>query len=148
MIRVIELSWSLGSVSKLNRDPSFIRDLMAHGADRAERFLTALAFERAWQQKDVDAVMSFFAADAELLSSTPFPSTRGTSRGSEPTRAFVEKLLTSDVVIDLTRKQVDHDRVEWTVRRPRSGRGGAARGVARAEFRDGKITALHLTSSP
>jgi NTE family protein len=145
VVRLIEMSTSLGTVSKLNRDRSFIRQLIANGVDRAEEFLAALAFEAAWQKKDVDAVMSFFADDAEVVSSTPFPSTRGASRGAESIRAFVAKHLSGDVVIDLTRKQVAKDRVVWTVRRQQGTRRDAVRGVAQADFRHGKITALHLT---
>jgi NTE family protein len=54
VVRVIELSRSrfsrsLGTASKLNRDPRFIEDLMSHGEARAEEFLAALAFEEAWR---------------------------------------------------------------------------------------------------
>jgi NTE family protein len=48
VVRLIELSHSLGTVSKLNRDPSFIRSLMRHGEERAADFLASLAFEEAW----------------------------------------------------------------------------------------------------
>ena len=56
VVRVIELSRSrfsrfLGTASKLNRDPHFIRDLMSHGEARAEEFLAALAFENAWKSR-------------------------------------------------------------------------------------------------
>jgi NTE family protein len=144
VVRLIELSYSLGSVSKLNRDPSFIRDLMLRGEERAEMFLTSLAFEQAWRDRDIDAAMSYFAEDAELVSSTPFPSTRGTANGIAPIRAFAERHLTEDVVVDLTRKQVAKDQVTWTVRRHRS-RGAPVRGTARAEISGGKITAFRLS---
>ena len=49
---------------------------MSHGEARADEFLAALAFEKAWRSRDLDAVMSFFADDAEILSSTPFPNRR------------------------------------------------------------------------
>jgi NTE family protein len=145
VVRLIELSRSLGAASKLNRDPSFIRNLMAQGAERAEQFLAALAFEDAWQRKDVDALMGFFTDDAELVSSAPFPSTAGTAHGPEKIRAFVEKYLRGNIVVDLTRKQVAKDHVAWTVRRARRAGGAPVRGVARAEFHEGKVTALHLT---
>ena len=78
VIRVIELSrarqsGTLGVVSKLDRDPSFIAGLIAHGEDRADEFLAALAFERAWTTGDIDATLGFFAPDAELASEAPFP---------------------------------------------------------------------------
>nr|MBA2712029.1 patatin-like phospholipase family protein [Rubrobacteraceae bacterium] len=49
VVRVIELSRSrfsrsLGTASKLNRDPHFIQDLISHGEVRAQEFLAALAF--------------------------------------------------------------------------------------------------------
>ena len=74
VVRVIELSRSrfsrfLGTASKLNRDPHFIRDLISHGEARAEEFLTALGFEDAWKRQDPAAGMGFFAEDAEILSS-------------------------------------------------------------------------------
>ena len=48
VVRVIELSRtrlprSMGSASKLNRDPHFIQRLMAHGEQQAEEFLAARA---------------------------------------------------------------------------------------------------------
>jgi NTE family protein len=57
VVRLIELSRprlsrSLGTASKLNRDPGFIRELIAHGEARAEEFLAALAFEGAWRRRD------------------------------------------------------------------------------------------------
>jgi hypothetical protein len=59
VVRVIELSRSrfsrsLGTASKLNRDPRFIEDLMFHGEARAEEFLAALAFEDAWRSRDAE----------------------------------------------------------------------------------------------
>jgi hypothetical protein len=62
VVRLIELSRSRfsrfpGTVSKLNRNPRFIKDLMSHCEARAEEFLTALGF---------------FAGDAQLVLSTPF----------------------------------------------------------------------------
>jgi NTE family protein len=146
VVRVIELSWSLGTVSKLNRDPSFIQNLMSQGAERAEQFLAALAFEDAWRRKDVDALMGFFAEDATLVSSAPFPSAGGACRGRNEIRAFVDEHVMGHVVVDLTRKQVAKDHVAWTVRSPRTARGVQARGVARAEFGEGgEVAALYLT---
>jgi NTE family protein len=144
VVRLIELSDSLGSVSKLNRDPSFIRDLMVRGEERAEIFLTSLAFEQAWLDRDIDVAMSFFAEDAELVSSMPFPSTHGPSRGIEPIRAFAERHLATDVVVDLTRKQVAKDQVTWSVRLHRR-RGAPVHGIAQAEISGGKVTAFRVS---
>jgi NTE family protein len=80
VVRVIELSRTrvagrLGAASKVNRDRAFIDALIAHGDARAGEFLAALAFERAWSARDVEAVASFFTSDARLRSQAPFPGT-------------------------------------------------------------------------
>jgi NTE family protein len=87
VVRVIELSrarlsGALGVVSKLDRDPSFIAGLIEHGEERAEEFLAALAFERAWMAGDVEATLSFFSHDARVVSEAPFPRPRADRRRS------------------------------------------------------------------
>jgi NTE family protein len=148
MVRLIELSRpgvsrSLGTASKLNRDPAFIRDLIDHGEARAEEFLAALAFERAWRRRDPEAVLGCFADDAELLSAPPFPD-RGRLRGKRPIGRFVREHLTTDLHIDPTRKQVARDRVTWTVRAYRDDPTRRVQGRAEVELRAGRITALRL----
>jgi NTE family protein len=149
VVRVIELSRSrfsrfLGTASKMNRDPRFIQDLMSHGEDRAEEFLSALAFEDAWRSRNLDAVMEFFAEDGELVSSAPFPN-RGTYRGKEEIRTFVLEHLGRNVRVDPTKKQVARNRVAWTVRAYRDEDSiDRTEGVAEAEFREGKVKALRL----
>ena len=149
VVRVIELSRSrfsrsLGTASKLNRDPRFIEDLMSHGEARAEEFLAALAFEDAWRSRDPDAVMSFFAEDAEFVSSAPFPR-RGPYEGRARIRSFVTEYLAEEVRMDMTKKQVARNGVAWTVRADTGGKPGTrARGVIEAEFREGRIKALRL----
>ena len=100
VVRLIELSRprrsrALGTASKLNRDPAFIAELLAHGQARAEEFLAALAFERAWRDRDPGAVLACFADDAELSSAPPFrdqaggrpgPDGPGPGRGRAPGR--------------------------------------------------------------
>jgi NTE family protein len=150
VVRLIELSRprrsrSLGTASKLNRDPAFIRDLIDHGQARAEEFLAALAFEGAWRRRDPEAVLACFADDAELISAPPFPD-RGTLRGRRQLRQFVREHLTADLHVDPTRKQVARDRVAWTVRAYRDDPAARVQGLAEAEFRSGRITALRLGS--
>ena len=65
-------SRSLGPASKLNRDPAFLAELIAHGEAQAGEFLAALGFEDAWRRRDVDALAAFFADDAVLASAAPF----------------------------------------------------------------------------
>ena len=149
VVRVIELSRSrlsrsLGTASKLNRDPHFIQGLISHGELRAEEFLTALAFEEAWKSRDPDAVMDFFAEDATLTSSAPFPKS-GRYSGSARIRPFVTDHLAREVRVDLTRKQIAQNGMSWKVRKPASdGPADRVEGVAEAVFRGGEITSLHL----
>jgi NTE family protein len=150
VVRVIELtrprrSRSLGTASKLNRDPAFIAELLDHGEARAEEFLAALAFERAWRRRDPEAVLACFADDAELVSGPPFPD-RGVlrGRGGGGIEGFVHEHLTTDLQVDPTRKQVARDRVTWTVRAYRDDPGEPVKGRAEAELRAGRITALRL----
>ena len=140
VVRVIELSRSrlsrsLGTASKLNRDPHFIQDLISHGELRAEEFLAALAFEEAWKSRDPDAVMAFFAGHATLTSSSPFPES-GRYSGRPGIRAFVTEHLARDVRVDLTKKQIAQNGVTWKVRTPvGDGSGNRVSGVAEAVFR-------------
>ncbi|CAN5298013.1 hypothetical protein BH18ACT10_BH18ACT10_15820 [soil metagenome] len=149
VVRVIELSrsrfpGSLGAASKLNRDPRFIEDLMSHGEAQAGEFLAALAFEDAWRSRDTDAVMGFFAEDAELVSSAPFPE-RGPHKGRAQIRSFVAEHLAEEVRVDLTKKQVARNGVAWTVRALAGDKPtNRVKGVAEAEFRGRKIKALRL----
>jgi NTE family protein len=149
VVRVIELSrsrfsQSLGTASKLNRDPRFIEDLMSHGEDRAEEFLAALAFEDVWRSRDTDAVMGFFADDAELVSSAPFPG-RGPYKGRARIRSFVTEYLAEEVRMDLTKKQIARHGAAWTVRAVTGDKpANRVEGVVEAEFREGKIKTLHL----
>jgi NTE family protein len=148
MVRLIELtrprlSRSLGTASKLNRDPAFIRELLAHGQARAEEFLAALAFERAWRDRDPGAVLGCFADDAELWSAPPFPDQAGL-RGRQRIGRFVRQHLTTNLQLDPTRKQVAGDRVIWTVRAYGDDPAEWVQGRAEAELRDGKVVALRL----
>jgi NTE family protein len=144
MVRVLELargrvSRPLGTASKLNRDPAFIRELIRHGEERAEEFLDALAFERACLSRDLDGAMAFVARDATLVSRPPFPA-GGPMRGAGRVRRFLREKFGGGLAIDPTRKQVAGNRVTWTARAD----GAATLGTVRAELRDGRITALEL----
>jgi NTE family protein len=128
MVRVLELERSpmsmwLGTGSKLNRDPAFIQELIDHGEARAEEFLTALEFERAWRARDVDAVLGHFADDVELEGRF----------AQEQLAPFVHRHLAGDVEVDATRKQVARQGVTWSVN------VGGGKASAHAELRDGRI---------
>jgi NTE family protein len=149
VVRVIELtrsrfSRSLGTASKLNRDPRFIEELMFHGEARAEEFLAALAFEDAWRGKDPEAVADFFAEDAELVSSAPFRGC-GAYKGRARIRSFMTEYLAEELRMDLTRKQVARNGVGWAVRTVTGDEPASrAEGLVEAQFLEGKITFLRL----
>ncbi len=114
---------------------------MSQGEHQAEQFLTALAFERAWRRKDVDAVVGFLADEAELESIDPFPEHAGV-RGQQLREVLSS--LCRDVRLDLTRKQLTRDLAAWTVRI--DGSGSVRRGRVVAEFRHGQL--VHLRIGP
>jgi NTE family protein len=149
VVRLVELarprlSRSLGTASKLNRDPGFIGELLAHGEARAGEFLAALAFEQAWRRRDPAAVLACFADDAELTSGPPFAEV-GVLRGRRQIGRFVRERLTAGVHVDPTRKQIARDRVTWTVRAYRGDDpNDRIEGRAEAELRDGRVTAFRL----
>ena len=151
VVRVIELSRSslprARATSKLNRDPQFIQNLIAHGEQQAGEFLAALAFERAWADNDVAAVMASFAEDAELVSAPPFTGHRS-HRGSGPARQFVREQLSAGVRLDLTHKLIAQERITWTLRRRDEQAETELSGQAQAQFQDGKITSLRLGPLP
>ncbi len=149
MIRIIELTrarvpHSLGASSKLNRDPAFIRDLMAHGERQADEFLTALAFERGWRARDAPAVLSFLADPIAFRSSAPFPDW-GPTHDPKQVAAFLEQHL-GGLELDVTRKQLARERIVWTLRTLPDASGARARGQVEVTLRAGKIDALILGS--
>jgi NTE family protein len=148
VVRIVELprSWSsrlLGPASKLNRDPAFISMLIAEGEQRAEEFLTALAFEAAWSSRDAEAVVPFFADDAEAFSTAPFPE-QGPVRARPELRDFLRAHFASGVCMDLNRKQVTGDRVTWTAQGVVGGGGDVVHGTCEVTFRGSVATRIHL----
>jgi len=101
----------MGTVSKMNRDPAFLRGLIADGAATADDFVTALAFEQAWRNKDAEAVFGFFADDCTLISTDPFPTAelRGDKDGLHD---FITEQLAREIEVDMTRRQFAGDEVE------------------------------------
>ena len=147
VVRVIELvrpasSMRHGAASKLDRDPAFLRALIAHGEARAAEFLASLAFEDAWRSRRADRIMALLHDDAEVVSAPPFTAA-GPLRGHAEIRPFVDRHLARTVRVDPTRKQVARDRVTWSVRVRRRG-GATGEGRAEAAFRDGRVAALAL----
>ena len=146
VVRIIELprkseSRVWGPASKLNRDPAFLGELVAQGKEQAGVFLAALAFERAWEARDADAIMRHFAEDAELVSADPFPRVDA-SHDPNRTREFVTAHLCDSIRIDPVRKQIAEDRVTWSIRM--RANGTVIEGLAEAEIgRDG-VSSLRL----
>ncbi len=147
-VRVIEMirppsSQSAGAASKLNRDPAFLAELIAHGEQRAEQFIAALGFENAWLDGDLETILSYFADECEVASAAPFAAAESRP-GADSAREFIGQRLASGVTVDLTKKQLAGDRVTWTVRASDNGSGKRNRGIAEARFIDGKITSFRL----
>src|SRR5215218_4882500 len=66
----IEMSLPLDASSKLDRSPGLIEKLMNHGEEQAALFLESSrklsVLERAWDDKDVEAVVGLFTEDATI----------------------------------------------------------------------------------
>jgi NTE family protein len=69
----------------------------------------------------------------------------GRHTGRTQIRPFVTEHLAREVRVDLTKKQVAHNGVSWTIRAP-AGESTAegTEGVAEAVFRGRRITSLRL----
>jgi NTE family protein len=146
VVRIIELSRSslpgaLGSTSKLNRDPKFLRSLIAHGRAQAEEFLAGLSFESVLAGQDLEQILGCFSPDAELLVEAPF-SKPGTHQGADALRTFWAGQLATGFQVDTTRKQVARERITWSVRLRRDE--GTILGRAAATFAGGKVVRLAL----
>jgi NTE family protein len=148
-IRLLEMrqpriSGRWGATSKLNRDPTFIRELIALGKDQAADFIASIEFENLWRTRDVNGMLHRFADDATISADVPGCRVERTSRTVDVHRFVTEQLLDA-ARIDLTRKRVVRDSVSWEVRFP----GGLAhhRGLARVTFRDGLVTDFALTTT-
>ncbi|WP_198290997.1 patatin-like phospholipase family protein [Mycobacterium sp. 155] len=147
-VRIIEKSRSeksrrLGTVSKMNRDPAFLRGLIDDGAATADDFVTALDFERAWRSKDADGVFKFFADDCKLISTDPF-SIASLHGDKDGLHGFITEQLAREIEVDMTRRQFAGDEVRWRVRFSGGDAGECADGQAGARFEDGKIVRFTL----
>ncbi|MCW0213723.1 MAG: patatin-like phospholipase family protein [Pseudonocardia sp.] len=148
VVRVIELprrvlSRHLGPASKLNRDKRFLRRLIDEGREQADRFLGALAFERAWAAGDPDAVLAMAAPGASLTSESPFPPWDSSERDPGKIHGFVTELLERGIRIDSSRKQIAGDHVTWTMRL-RDEEAQSFEVVAEAEFSGRLISGIRL----
>jgi NTE family protein len=142
-VRIVELSprrvsRALGVRTKLNRDPAFIADLIAHGRDQARELIAGLRFERAWRARDLDALIELVSEAVELRVHAPFGGDVAGS-GREALAQYLRAHL-SGLTLDLTRKQVVGDAVTWSVTIQPSGRRAAARVV----LDGGRVASLWL----
>lgn len=145
-VRIIEKSRSeksrqLGPVSKMNRDPEFLAGLISDGSATADDFVTALAFERSWRDKDADAVLGFFADECTVTSAEPFPAVT-LQNDRKAVREFIADQLARDVEVDMTRRQFAGDEVRWRIRFTDDDRNHP--GQAGARFEKGRITRFAL----
>lgn len=148
-VRIIEKSRSeksrqLGTVSKMNRDPAFLNGLISDGSATADDFVSALAFERAWRDKDVEAVLGFFAPECTVTSAAPFPAA-AVRDDRAALHEFITDQLAREVEVDMTRRQFAGDEVLWRVRFDRDGERQL--GQAGARFENGQIVRFVLGPS-
>lgn len=147
-VRVLEMTRSensrrLGTISKLNRDPAFLRGLIADGEETAEDFVTALRFEAAWRRKDLDAVSSFFAGPCAIVTHDPLPPI-APGADLDDLRAFLADRLATEIEVDRTRRQYAGDEFIWRVNYTDPASGERRRAQAGARFTDGQIVRFAL----
>jgi ketosteroid isomerase-like protein len=109
------------------------------------------AFDAAWNRRDVEAIMAFFADDA-VLTQAPSPPGGGTYRGNEQIRGWVEPQLPG-FHVDSRDFRASGDTVTWMsmltgdlFRQMGFSEPIEARGEA--IVREGKITSLSVTNPP
>ncbi|MDN5919141.1 MAG: hypothetical protein L0I76_29280 [Pseudonocardia sp.] len=147
-VRIIEMPAGglprfLGPASKMNRDVGFLRGLREQGRAQADRFLAALAFERALVAGDGDALRAATTPDAALSTAPPFPPFAGTGLRGE-----IAAMTDGRIRIDTTRKQIAGGTATWTVRIPDTGSGSTVTGQAEALFDGPLVRELRLGPGP
>ena len=145
----IEMSVPLDAASKLDRSPELIEKLMNHGEEQATLFLETVyklsKLDRAWEDRDVEAIMELFTEEAtiEFLLSSDSSAKEVLYRGKQEIRDLVKRGLRNNLRIEQSR---DHRLVAeetncWLLitadhlRTPAKGR-------AEAVIREGRIEAL------
>ncbi len=116
-VRILEMrrtprSEAFGYASKLNRDPSFIADLLELGQAQAQEQIDALRFEQAWNDEDLGPVLDRFA-DGAVASSTHPMAPLDPTRDRDQIRAFFEKFGPR---VETSRARVCKETANWTVR--------------------------------
>jgi NTE family protein len=145
----IEMSLPLDASSKLDRSPGLIEKLMKHGEEQATLFLESSrklsVLERAWEDKDEEAVMGLFAEEATIgfALSPNSPGEEVRYRGKQQIRGLVQRGLKNKLRIEQARdhRLVAEEASCWllvTADRLRT----PAKGRAEAVVREGRIEAL------
>jgi NTE family protein len=142
-VRILEMrrtprTEAFGYASKLNRDPSFIAELLELGQTQAQEQIEALRFEQAWDDQDLGPVLDRFAEGAVASSTHPMAPLPQTSNRHE-IRAFFQEFGPR---VETCRARVCKEAANWTVHAT-SDHGIQAR--VRVRFVGGKIDRLTVT---
>ncbi len=104
------MSVPLDTSSKRDRSPGLIESLMDHGEEQAAHFLETSrklsALERAWEGKDVEAMMGLFSEDATIgfAMSPDSPAEEVRYRRKQQIRDSVKRSLKSNLSIEQARE--------------------------------------------
>jgi ketosteroid isomerase-like protein len=109
------------------------------------------AFDAAWNRREIEAIMAFFADDA-VLTQVPSPPDGGTYNGKEQIRGWVEPQLPG-FRVDSRDYRASGDTVTWTSMLTgdlfrQMGFSDPIEARGEAVVREGKITSLTVTNPP
>lgn len=148
-VRRIEISVLLDASSKLDRSPELIEKLMDHGEEQAVLFLEAVRklseLDKAWEDKDVEAVMDVFTEEATIgfLLSPDSLAREVRYRGKQEIRDLVRQGLKNNLSVEQSRdhRLVGEQVVCWLLITA-DHLPTLAKGRAEATIREDKIQAL------
>lgn len=143
-VRILEMrrtprTEEFGFGSKLNRDPSFIAELLDLGWTQAQEQIEAMRFEQAWNDEDLGPALDRFAPAAKASSSHPMAPLAQTSDQDE-IRAFFQEFGPR---VETCRARVCKDTASWTVH---ATHDPSVRARVRAHFVGGMIDRLTVTA--
>jgi hypothetical protein len=127
IVALVPLRWARPAVAQAGPDPSVVVN----------------GFEQARNQRDVDAMLTFFADDATLTDRT-----QRVYRGRDEIRGYFQQLAARGrgLTLATTNLRVNGPEVSWTERPPTQNGGGFEIGVD-AMIRDGKIRSMAYSST-
>ena len=148
-VRRIEISVFLDTSSKLDRSPELIEKLMDHGEEQAVLFLEAVRklseLDKAWEDKDVEAVMDLFTEEETIgfLLSPDSLAREVSYRGKQEIRDLVKRGLKNNLSVEQSRdhRLVGDQVVCWLLITADHLRT-LAKGRAEVVIREDKIEAL------